>query len=59
MNTIECLRIMRKAVCLLLIWNVLITSVMVGQYAKYRADKLSEQICALEEIPQYDIVEVE
>lgn len=52
---------MQKLVCILVVWNVLITGILVGMYAKHRADKLSELICIQEEIPneeiEFDIVE--
>ncbi|MBO7735041.1 MAG: hypothetical protein J6S67_20935 [Methanobrevibacter sp.] len=53
---------MQKLVCILVVWNVLITGILVGMYAKHRADKLSALICIQEEIseaPQYELVEVE
>lgn len=56
MTAIKCLKILRKTVCFLLLWNLIITGVVICQYTNNQTDKLNQQICTLEEIPNYDTV---
>lgn len=59
MTAIECLRVMRKLVVLLLVWNVVLSFCLVAGYMEKQAEELNQKICNLEEIPQYELVEVE
>jgi hypothetical protein len=64
MTAIECLKMLRKLVLLLLVWNVVLSFVLVAGYMEKQADKFNQQICNLEaipndDVPHYEIVEVE
>lgn len=64
MTAIECLKILRKGFICLLVWNLLITGVLLVQFGNKQEEKLNQQICNLEAIPndnvpQFEIVEVE
>lgn len=51
MTALECLKVLRKLVVLLLIWNVVLSFVLVSEYMTKQDDKLKQQICNLEAIP--------
>ena len=63
MTAIECLKMLRKAVLILIVWNIMITGNMIKQYCNEQNEKLNQQICNLEAIPetppQFEILEVE
>lgn len=64
MTAIECLKVLRKTVCFLLVWNLLLTGVLLVQFGNKQEEKMNQQICNLEcipndEVPQYELVEVE
>lgn len=59
MTAIECLKMLRKLVLFLIIWNLVLTFCLVAGYLEKQADKFNQQICNLEAIPNYEIVEVE
>lgn len=59
MTPIQLLKILRKVVCLLVLWNVLLTGVLFFQFNNHQETELNQQICNLEAIPQYEITEVE
>ena len=59
MTALECLKMMRKFVLLLLVWNVVLSFCLVAGYMEKQTDKLNQQICNLEAIPDFEIVEVE
>lgn len=59
MTAIECLKMLRKIVLVLILWNLLITGVLLMQFYNKQNEKLNQQICNLEEIPTFEIVEVE
>ena len=48
-------RIMRKLICFLLVWNLLLTGAMFIKFEKKQEAKLHEQICILEEIPMEEL----
>lgn len=54
MKAIECLRLMRKLVCGLILWNVLLTGFVYYKVSNDKQEDLNEQICNLEMIPQED-----
>lgn len=57
MTALECLRILRKGFLCLFIWNLVITATLLLQYFDSQNEKLNTQICNLEAIPDYEIVE--
>lgn len=63
MTAIECLKLLRKLVLVLIVWNIMITGTMIKQYCNAQEEKLNQQICNLEAIPntppQFEILEVE
>lgn len=64
MTAIECLKVLRKTVCFLLVWNLLLTGSIIYQHTQKQEEKMNQQICNLEcipndEVPQYELVEVE
>ena len=59
MTAIECLRILRKGFLVLLVWNILLTGTLLIQFGNKQEEELNQQICNLEAIPQYELVEVE
>lgn len=59
MTAIECLKILRKGFIFLVVWNLLLTGYLVMQFNNVQDEKLNQQICNLETIPQYEILEVE
>lgn len=59
MTAIECLKILRKGFVFLLIWNILLTGVLCMQFSNKQEEKLNQEICNLECIPEYELVEVE
>lgn len=59
MTAIECLKMLRKIVLVLILWNLLITGVLLMQFYNKQNEKLNQQICNLEAIPTFEIVEVE
>lgn len=59
MTALECLKILRKGFICLLVWNLLITGVLLVQFSNKQEEKLNQQICNLEAIPEFEIVEVE
>lgn len=52
MTAIECLKILRKRVCILLVWNLILTGTLFVQFCNEQAEKLNQQICNLEAIPE-------
>ena len=59
MTAIEWLKLLRKVVIFLLIWNLVLTFCLVSTYLEKQATDLNQKICNLEEIPQYELVEVD
>ena len=64
MTAIECLKMLRKLVLLLLVWNIVLSFVLFAGYIEKQTDKFNQQICNLEaipndDVPQFGIVEVE
>ena len=64
MTAIEWLKLLRKTVIFLLIWNLVLTFCLVSTHLEKQATELNQQICNLEEIPnddvpQFEIVEVD
>ena len=59
MTALEWLKLLRKAVIFLLVWNLVLTFCLVSTHLEKQAAELNQQICNLEEIPQYELVEVE
>ncbi len=59
MTAIECLKILRKGFLVLIIWNLILTGVLLTQCTTRQEEKQSEVICNLEAIPQFELVEVE
>ena len=59
MTAIECLKILRKGFCILLVWNLILTCTLLVQCNSKKEEQLNQQICNLETIPQYELVEVE
>ena len=59
MTPIQLLKILRKLVCLLVIWNVFLTGTLFIQFNNHQTEELNQQICNLEAIPQYELMEVE
>lgn len=59
MTAIECLKILRKGFIFLVIWNLLLTGYLVMQFNNVQEEKLNQQICNLETIPPYEILEEE
>lgn len=63
MTALECLKILRKGFICLLIWNILLTGVLCAQFSHKQEEKLNQQICNLEmipdSVPEFEIVEVE
>lgn len=59
MTAIECLRILRKGFICLLVWNLLITGVLLMQFGNKQEEKLNQENCNLECIPEYELMEVE
>ena len=59
MTAIECLKILRKGFILLLVWNLLLSGVLLMQFEQKKEAELNQQICNLEEIPQYELMEIE
>lgn len=48
-------RIMRKLICFLLVWNLLLTGAIFIKFEKKQQDKLNQEICILEEIPTEEL----
>ena len=59
MTAIECLKILRKGFICLLVWNLLITGALLVQFGNKQEEKLHQEICNLEAIPEFELVEVE
>ena len=59
MTAIECLKMLRKIVLVLILWNLLITGILLMQFYNKQNEKLNQQICNLEAIPTFEIMEVE
>ena len=59
MTAIECLKKIKKIVLILILWNLLITGVLLVQFYNKQNAKMNQQICNLEAIPEFEIVEVE
>lgn len=57
MTAIECLKILRKGFICLILWNLLITGCLLVQCNHKQEEKLNQQICSLEAIPEFEIVE--
>lgn len=56
MTAIECLKILRKGFCVLLIWNLILTCTLLVQCSGRQEEKLNQQICNLEAIPEFEII---
>ena len=52
-------KMFQKLVCFLLVWNLLITYALLVHYEVKTEEKINEQICNLEAIPQYELMEIE
>lgn len=59
MTALECLKILRKGFICLLVWNLLITGVLLVQFGNKQEEELNQEVCNLECIPEYELVEVE
>jgi hypothetical protein len=63
MTAIECLKMLRKLVLLLLVWNVVLSFCLVAGYMEKQTDRFNQQICNLEmipdSVPEFEIMEVE
>ena len=63
MTAIECLKMLRKLVLFLIIWNLVLTFYLVAEYMEKQTDKFNQQICNLEmipdSVPEFEIMEVE
>ena len=59
MTAIEWLKLLRKVVIFLIIWNLVLSFCLVSTHLEKQATELNQQICNLEEIPQYELVEVD
>ena len=59
MTAIEWLKSLRCVVLVLLIWNVLITGALLLNVSQKQEEKLNQQICVLEGIPDFEIIEVD
>ena len=59
MTALECLKMLRKLVLLLLVWNLVLSFCLVAGYMEKQAADLNQKICNLEAIPPYEILEVE
>lgn len=61
MTAIECLKMLRKGFLVLLVWNLLLTGSLLVQFGNKQAEKLNQQICNLEMIPdtapEFEIME--
>jgi predicted nucleic acid-binding protein len=57
MTAIECLKMLRKLVLLLLVWNVVLSFCIVAGYIEKQEIKHFQKICNLEAIPPYEILE--
>ena len=57
MTAIECLKILRKGFICLLVWNLLITGVLLVQFGNKQEEKQAEKICNLECIPPFEMLE--
>lgn len=49
------LLIMRKLICFLLVWNLLLTGALLIRFDKTQETKLNTEICILEEIPMEEL----
>lgn len=47
--------IMRKLVCFLLLWNLILTGVILTRFDNKQTEQLNQQICMLEEIPMEEL----
>lgn len=59
MTAIECLQLLRKGFIFLLIWNLVLSFIVVAHTMEVSSEKLNQQICNLEAIPDFEIVEVD
>lgn len=59
MTAFEWLKLLRKLVMFLLVWNVVLSFCIVAGYMEKQAADLNQKICNLEAIPEFEIVEVE
>ena len=63
MNPLKQLKAMSKFICFLLIWNLVLSFVVVSNSITAQEEKLNQQICNLEaipnEVPEFELVEVE
>lgn len=59
MTAIEWLKLLRKVVIFLIIWNLILSFCLVAGYMEKREVEHFQKICNLEEIPQYELVEVD
>lgn len=55
MTAIECLKMLRKCFLVLLVWNLLLTGALLVQIGCMQAEKLNQEICNLEAIPENDM----
>ena len=57
MTAIECLRILRKGFLFLIVWNLILTGMLLIQFTNNQQEELNQQICNLEAIPPLEIIE--
>lgn len=57
MTAIDCLRILRKGFLVLIVWNLILTGTLLVQFSNNQQKELNQQICNLEAIPPYEIIE--
>ena len=57
MTALECLKMLRKLVVLLLIWNVVLSFCLVAGYMEKQEIEHFQKICNLEAIPPYETLE--
>lgn len=57
MTAIECLKMLRKGFLVLLLWNLILTGMLLIQFSNNQQEKLNQQICNLEAIPPLEMIE--
>ena len=57
MTAIECLKMLRKGFLVLIVWNLILTGTLLIKFTNNQQEKLNQQICNLEAIPPYEIIE--
>ena len=58
MTAIELLKALRQGFLMLLVWNFILSGIIIFDKVSENQESLNEQICNLEAIPQYELVEV-